>query len=430
MRYLLINHVPLGRADSSDRYVVGDMWLEDLRAQARALAAAGMKLVVATPLVDKLELAPSGSFNAVEILPQEHGFEYQPLPFYISMKQFLLVKNKLISRLGEVIGNANIVQIGSGGHPIPMGEVAWPIARKQQKKVVFVFDGADPFPRMELHASQQKNPIKRYMQQKLIRRFENVCRDAIRECDLIFSHNAAVVERFKNEWDETRCHAFDRSFVTDSILLTDDELRERQRRLGDVSRPLRLVAAGRQIAIKATDHVLRAIKQARDRGAAIEMDVMGDGDDLPRFKSLSTELGLDGVVRFAGTVPYGKPLFDAWSNSNVMVITNLTAEISRNVLLAMARGLPLVMYSNPGTDEIIRQSGAGTIVPKGDIDALSRAFEQAAANRTSLIDMSARGLEFARTHTLDATHRRRAELAAQIAQQSPPRNSNAPAPAI
>jgi glycosyltransferase involved in cell wall biosynthesis len=220
-------------------------------------------------------------------------------------------------------------------------------------------------------------------------------------------------------WDERRCHAFDRSFVTDEILLSDDELAERQRRLWDTSNSLRLVAAGRQIAIKATDHVLRALKQARDRGARIELDVLGEGDDLEKFKALATELGLNDVVRFGGTVPYGKPLFDAWANAHVMVITNLTAEISRNVLLAMARGLPLVMYANPGTDELIRTSGAGILVPTGDVDALARAFEQLAADREKLAQMAANGLATARTKTLDATHRARAGLAASLATQVP-----------
>jgi glycosyltransferase involved in cell wall biosynthesis len=141
---------------------------------------------------------------------------------------------------------------------------------------------------------------------------------------------------------------------------------------------------------------------------------MGDGGDLAAFKALATELNLDNVVRFTGTVPYGAPLFDAWSHAHVMVITNLTAEISRNVLLAMSRGLPLVMYSNPGTDELIRQSGAGILVPKSDIDALSRAFEQAATDRPLLSQMAACGLATARKNTLDATHRRRAELAASL----------------
>jgi glycosyltransferase involved in cell wall biosynthesis len=97
-----------------------------------------------------------------------------------------------------------------------------------------------------------------------------------------------------------------------------------------------------------------------------------------------------------------------------MVITNLTAEISRNVLLAMARGLPLVMYANPGTDEVIRTSEAGILVPTGDVDALARAFEQAAVEREKLAAMAASGLAMARRKTLDTTHRERARLAAAL----------------
>jgi glycosyltransferase involved in cell wall biosynthesis len=153
--------------------------------------------------------------------------------------------------------------------------------------------------------------------------------------------------------------------------------------------------------------------------ARIELDVIGDGEDLPRFKSLAAELGLDGAVRFDGVMPYGKPLFDAWANAHVMVITNLTAEISRNVLLGMARGLPLVMYANPGTDGLIRTSGAGVLVPTGDVDALARALEQVATDRARLAQMVAGGLATAREKTLDATHRERARLAAALARREP-----------
>jgi glycosyltransferase involved in cell wall biosynthesis len=319
----------------------------------------------------------------------------------------------LFEKLSEAIREADIVHAGYGGHPVALGQVAWPIAEKYGKKRIWVIDGADPFPRLQLHASQEHNPIKRWMKQIAVRRFEHFFRDAVRDADLVFAHNAAVVERFKDVWNE-RCHQFDRSFVTDAILLSPDELREREQRLLDRTTPLRLVAAGRQIKIKATDHVLRAMKQARDTGAQLELNIMGDGDDLPAFKALSAELGLDDVVRFSGTVPYGKPLFDAWAASHVMVITNLTAEISRNVLLAMARGLPLIMYGNPGTDELIRSSGAGMLVPTANMDALASAFAEAARDREKLAGMCSKGLSVAASNTLDATHRRRAELAASL----------------
>jgi len=84
------------------------------------------------------------------------------------------------------------------------------------------------------------------------------------------------------------------------------------------------------------------------------------------------------------------------------------------VLLAMARGLPLVMYANPGTDELIRTSGAGVLVPTGDVNALAHAFEQAVTEREKLAGMAASGLATARRKTLDATHRERAGFAAAL----------------
>src|ERR1700753_367059 len=103
-----------------------------------------MTLTVATPLVDKLDLTTSGSFNAVEINPADHGFTYAPLPFYVSFKQYLKVKAKLIAAMTEAIRSADIIQAGYGGHPIALGEVAWPIAGKLRRKRIWVFDGADP----------------------------------------------------------------------------------------------------------------------------------------------------------------------------------------------------------------------------------------------------------------------------------------------
>ena len=254
-------------------------------------------------------------------------------------------------------------------------------------------------------------------------RFEEFCRGAVGEADLVFAHNAAVVERFQRQWDARRCYQFDRSFVTNAIVISDDELRQRERDLVDASRPLRLVAAGRQIRIKGTDQVLRAMRAAIDGGARLELDVMGDGEDLPEFRKLAAELKLDDVVTFAGTVPYGAALFERWAKAQVMVVTNLTAEISRNVLLSMARGLPLVTYQNPGTDALIRDSGAGILVPTGDVDALAAALRRAFDNRAALAEMMRRGVETARNKTLESTHGVRAQLAASLFPENFPNRS-------
>jgi glycosyltransferase involved in cell wall biosynthesis len=415
MIYLLVNHVALGRTDKPGEYAVNDLWLEDLAAQARAITAAGMRLVVATPCVDDLSRTSAGGFNTIRIRPPEHGFSYEPLPRYQSLAGFLSVRRQLRGRLREITATAGIVQMGYGGHPVPLGSVVWPIAGALGRPRIWVFDGADPFPRMQLRADHEPNPIKRWAKRRGVVRFAAFCRTALREADLVFAHNAAVVERFRDAWDARRCHAFDRTFVSDTSLLSQSELNSRLDGLRDASRPLKLVVAGRQIAIKGTDHVLRALAAARSRGASLELDVWGDGEDLPEFRHLAHTLGLDQpIVRFRGTVAYGKPLFDAWSESHVMVITNLTAEISRNVLLGLARGLPLIMYRNPGTDRLVESANAGLLAPTSDVDALADAMVRAASDREALAGCAQRGWALACGNTLDACHRRRAELARSV----------------
>jgi glycosyltransferase involved in cell wall biosynthesis len=413
MRYLLVNHVPFFRSTKPGHVQMGDMWLEDLRAQAKAISDVGGRLVVAVPLTDASEAATSGSFNLVDARPEDHGFEYVPLVRYMSMKEYLLRRAELRKQLRNAVQHVDVVQMGYGGHPVGLGQVVFPIATEFGKKRIWNFDGADPFPRLERLADEMRNPLKRFVRRWMNRRFSDFCRYAIQNADMSWSHNAAVPARFADVWNG-RCHQFNRSFVTDAIILSDDATRAKETRLLDNSRPLRLVVAGRQIRIKGTDHVIRAMATARQRGARLELDVLGDGDDLPAFVALTRELNVDAPVRFRGTVPYGEALFNAWAEADVMVVTNLTAEISRNVLLAAARGLPLITYANPGTDAMLKDADAGWIVPTGDVNALAEAFVQADANRSRLVQLLHNARTLARTITLDATHRRRAELAAEL----------------
>ena len=417
MNYLLVNHVPLAYGRTRATYRVGDMWLEDLRAQARAVADAGGRLIVATPCVSAEQLAgggaTSGSFNTVEITPDDHGFEYVPLPHYVSMRGFLKVRAALKKKLAGAIATADVVQMGYGGHPVPLGKVAWPIAGRLGKRRIWVFDGADPFPRLRLEAQGAKNPLKRLAKTVYMNRFERFCRKAVAGADLVFAHNAAVVKRFEGAWGE-HCHQFDRSFVTDETLLTDREWAERKARMLDKSRPLRLAVAGRQIVIKATDHVIRAVAKLRRLSVPVELDVLGDGADLDVFKQAAAEANVAEHVRFRGTVPYGKPLFDVWADADAIVITNLTAEISRNVLLGAARGLAIVTYRNPGTDAMLADADAALLVPRGEVDALAEAILTLHRDRGRMVELAANGLRLAESKTLDATHRKRAELAASL----------------
>jgi glycosyltransferase involved in cell wall biosynthesis len=274
-----------------------------------------------------------------------------------------------------------------------------------------VFDGADPFPRMNQGVMQESNLIKRVIKQNLVQQFEGFCRKAIAEADLVFAHNASVVTRFKGLWHQ-HCHSFNRSFVKQSILMDEAQARSRKAQLLDTSQPLRLVTAGRQIAIKGTDHILRAMAIAVGQGANLELTVIGDGADLANYRDLAVTLGLSERTRFLGAVPYGEELFAQLQQAHALLITNLTSEISRNVLLGMALGLPLILYRNSGTDALIESHQAGLLVPSGQIEALAQALLDADRNRLQLAQCMTNGLKVAHAQTIEMTHMHRAELAA------------------
>lgn len=414
MDYLLVNHIPVGAGSKPNRLLIGDLWLEDLRMQAEAWSSHG-RLIVTVPCTKNLQLANSGSFNLVEIDLSEEKFDFFPLPHYRNWRSFIQAAPLLTHRLRQVCRKATIVQADYGGHPYPLGQMVWPIAGSFGKKRIWVFDGADPFPRLDRSAGEEPNPAKRMIKQTLVKRFERFCHKAMAEADLVFVHNRAVMTRFKDLWSQ-RCHTFNRSFVKESLLISDEQAKQRQNSLLDTSQPLRLVTAGRQTAIKGTDHILRAMAMAVAQGANLQLDVIGDGDCLDEYRQLAQELGIADRTQFRGTVPYGRELFDMMQQSHVLLITNLTAEISRNVLLGMALGLPLMLYENPGTDRLIETNKAGVLVPCGNIEALAESFIAADRDRSHLAQLVTNGLKVAKSQTLEMTHIHRAELAASCVQ--------------
>jgi glycosyltransferase involved in cell wall biosynthesis len=416
MKYLLINHVPLGAGDAPGTVRIGDLFLQDIAAQAKSIREIGGELTLATPLVDRLSSRASGSFNTLEITPQEYGFSYEPLPGYHSLRSFLSVRRALLARVRELVQHADVIQLDYGGHPFSLGQVLWPVVEKASagKRVVWVFDGGDPFPQWEFAARQARNPLKRQLKLGALRRFETFLRRrAIPRADIVFAHNNSVVRRFQDVWNE-HCHRFDRTFVTDEILLTPEQLLVKQKLLRSDNSVLRMVIAGRQIAIKGTDHALRAMAIARERHhIPLELDIYGDGEQHADYETLARELHLADSVRFRGSVPYGPQLFETWRDKHVLILTNLTSEFSRNIILGMARGLPLVTYDNPA-DALVAPNDAGLIAPMGNVEQLAQRMAEAHRDREKLATLAQIGWDLARQRTLDACHRQRAQLVAQV----------------
>ncbi len=412
--YLLVNHIPFGRAGDDQPYVAGEMWLHDLDAQIAALRAVGGRMLLASPIMTKLTSAQTGSFNTVSFQPRDHDFEHIATPHYTSLRTFLAARRRLKQVLAAASERADIVQFGPGGHPFPLSYDAWADAGRLPRRRIWIMDGGDATGQRALRAADERNPVKRFVRVRFhnhLLRFEH---RAVREADLVFAHNRATPKRFARAWGP-HCHVFDRSFVTDEMLIAPEQLEQRIARLtAPDAGPLRLAVASRLTAIKAVDEVVQAVHTARQNGANVELDIYGDGDKRPQIEQLVDQLKLRDAVRLHGAIEYGAPLFERLRKADVLLVTNIVPELSRNLLIAMALGLGLIAYRNPGHDEMLTESGAATLTPPRDVPALAQALAQTSSHggRVTLADHLRAGRRYVAQRTLEGCHRQRAELAA------------------
>lgn len=128
---------------------------------------------------------------------------------------------------------------------------------------------------------------------------------------------------------------------------------------------------GRLVPAKGVDHLLRATARVVRRLPAFRLEIAGDGDARPGLESLSRELGLEGHVRFLGTVSDVPGLL---ARSAAVVLPSLGEGISLTLLEAMARGLPVVATRVGGNAEVVEDGVTGCLVPPADPPALADAL--------------------------------------------------------
>lgn len=119
-------------------------------------------------------------------------------------------------------------------------------------------------------------------------------------------------------------------------------------------------------------HVMAQLpREHADIHGRVRLLVVGDGPLRGELTGLAAELGLGEVVWLVGDrtdVPELLQLMD------VFVLPSLGEGISNTVLEAMASGRPVVATAVGGNVELVEEGFNGSLVPVGDIDALTDAL--------------------------------------------------------
>ncbi|MDH5288729.1 MAG: glycosyltransferase family 4 protein [Acidimicrobiia bacterium] len=147
---------------------------------------------------------------------------------------------------------------------------------------------------------------------------------------------------------------------------------------------LRIVSVGRLVPKKGFDVLIQAVGQLHRSGTAVELVVAGEtGSEAVALADLVTELGLDGVVRFRGTISQAQLLTELRRSSVFALACRVDDDGDRdgipNVLVeAMAAGLPAVSTTVSGIPELVTDGVTGLLVPPDDPGALADALRRLA----------------------------------------------------
>jgi len=146
---------------------------------------------------------------------------------------------------------------------------------------------------------------------------------------------------------------------------------------------------GRLQALKAVDHLIRAVAQARQRfPRRLHLSIVGDGEERGQLEQLAAQLGMQDCVSFAGFQAQPLPLV---AGMDVVALCSEKEGLPRVVLEAMLLGKPVIASQVPGSQELVVDGRTGILYPFGDIDALAAALLRLADDAQLRASMGAAG---------------------------------------
>jgi len=127
----------------------------------------------------------------------------------------------------------------------------------------------------------------------------------------------------------------------------------------------RVLFVGQITARKGVHYLLRAMSELRLRNS--ELLLVGTAD--PLFAPVLARF--EGTFRHVGDVPKIE-LIQYYNRSSVLVLPSIADAYALVVLEALACGLPVIVSTNTGAKEMVRDGEDGFVIPIRDVDALKQ----------------------------------------------------------
>ncbi len=303
--------------------------------------------------------------------------------------------------LGDVmplVARATVVHAGLDDLWRPFTWSAFRLAVRAGKPTVFVQDTDVALQVRQIVDAAAAH--RRVLGRVYARLYERRCRGGVRQADLPLLKGARLMRKYGPLNPSARLF-HDTSHSTSDIV--DGAVIDR--RLARRGGPLKLVYFGRMIPRKGLGRAVALVRRARQRGADVRFDLIGDGPERASLMEAAGNPAASGIT-FHDAVAYGSGLLRRVAEYDGLLFTPAAEDTPRMIFDGYAAGLPLIAGR---IDYTIERSAEGTTVLLPDDDA--QAVERLCGlwrDRTLLAPAARAAHRMAYDHAAEAWYARRA----------------------
>ena len=298
----------------------------------------------------------------------------EPLPMAYRPDQFLYSLPQTLSRIRELIKEADYLSFAIGGLFGDWGAVSCLAAHQMQRPFAVWTDRVES----EVMRQSQDRPRDRALDQttwrsrlrgRLYHRPMAWLEEAvIQRADLGLFHGAETYKAY---------HGFCRNpqLVHDIHIAEEDHIRDTAlaAKMTDVAskRPLRLVYTGRAEAMKGPIDWTTVLERLNVLGVDFTATWLGDGESLPQMQARIRRAGLADRVEFPGFVEDRALVLQTLRQADIFMFCHKTPESPRCLIEALTCGTPILGYSGAYARDLIAKHSGGLLVSRGDTEALA-----------------------------------------------------------
>jgi glycosyltransferase involved in cell wall biosynthesis len=401
--YLIPIHVPI-YVDDTNRMLVTTEWKRSLELLRDSFQGRFGQIVVMAPRlpadsasVEQALVDVSGKADDIIFSP---GFDSRCR----ARDYWMTHRAEWQAQLAGHVTNADLVHAGLDDVYRPISFDGFRAGVRFGKPTVFVQDTDIVIQQKHLAANRSIQARAKAVGYSWV--FERMNRWGVARADLSLLKGSALMQRYKT-YAKNAKEFHDTSYSAADIVRKEDL----ERRLATLpfQRDLRFVYCGRLTERKGVDKSLQIIARAAALGVTLQLDIIGDGPELIRLRSLASTLKVDSQIRFLGSLPYGSELLNKLSTYDALLFTPTAEDTPRMIFDGYAGGLPLVAVAIGYVHERFIQERATYLLPRDQIDESAVRLLDLDRNRAQLAELARLARAAADTHSADYWYRQRAE---------------------